>query len=147
WWPWIEPDEVARSQGRRPVEALVMNASGCGATVKDYGRLLADDPAYAARAARVSALTRDLSELLPELLPQLQQRLGGAPRPLPRLALHPPCTLQHGQKLRSASSRSACRPKAICAAARPAPTRCCSRSSHASCATASSAICRRCRPT
>ncbi|MFM2058822.1 MAG: hypothetical protein RLY71_3207 [Pseudomonadota bacterium] len=100
WWPWIEPTEP----GRRPVEALVMNASGCGATVKDYGRLLADDPAYAAKAARVSALTRDLSELLPDLLPTLKPLVAQAAArrstPLPKLALHPPCTLQHGQKLR-----------------------------------------------
>ncbi|MEX8516994.1 MAG: glycolate oxidase subunit GlcF [Leptothrix sp. (in: b-proteobacteria)] len=99
WWPLIEPTD-----GARPVEALVMNASGCGATVKDYGHHLADDPAYAAKAARVSALTRDLSELLPELLPTLKTRLAeSAARqngPLPKLALHPPCTLQHAQKLR-----------------------------------------------
>jgi glycolate oxidase iron-sulfur subunit len=99
WWPLIAPTD-----GSRPVEALVMNASGCGATVKDYGHHLADDPAYAAKAARVSALTRDLSELLPELLPILKTRLAeSAARqngPLPKLALHPPCTLQHAQKLR-----------------------------------------------
>ncbi|ACB33441.1 protein of unknown function DUF224 cysteine-rich region domain protein [Leptothrix cholodnii SP-6] len=93
WWPLIEPTD-----GSAPVEALVMNASGCGATVKDYGRHLATDPAYATRAARVSALTRDLSELLPELVPQLKPLLNDVPRH--KLALHPPCTLQHGQKLK-----------------------------------------------
>src|SRR5690606_20253073 len=55
WWPYVE-------QG---IEAIVMNASGCGVTVKEYGHLLRGDPAYAARAARISELTRDLSELLP----------------------------------------------------------------------------------
>ncbi len=74
-----------------------MNASGCGVTVKEYGHLLRDDPAYAARAARVSELTRDLSELLPELVGALR----GKVRPDARtLAFHPPCTLQHGQQLR-----------------------------------------------
>ena len=79
------------------VEAIVMNASGCGVTVKDYGRALAHDPTYADKAARISNLTRDLSEVLPALVPALQVQLKG---PRPRLAYHPPCTLQHGQQLR-----------------------------------------------
>jgi len=66
--------------------------------VKDYGRLLAGDPAYAEKAARISAITRDLSELLPDLLPQLKLRLKK--KPDAKLAFHPPCTLQHGQQLR-----------------------------------------------
>ncbi len=92
WWPYL---------GAGGVEAIVINASGCGATVKEYGHLLRHDPAYAERAARVSALARDLSELLPDMLPALAERLAGridAPKAL--LAYHPPCTLQHGQKLR-----------------------------------------------
>jgi glycolate oxidase iron-sulfur subunit len=93
WWPLIEG---LTSAGR--VEAIVMNASGCGVTVKEYGHHLAHDPAYAERAARVSALTRDLSELLPDLIAPLKARLK---RHAPHtLALHPPCTLQHGQQLR-----------------------------------------------
>jgi glycolate oxidase iron-sulfur subunit len=92
WWPLIAP---GCDSG---VEALVMNASGCGVTVKEYGHILRDDPAYAARAARVSEMTRDLSELLPELVPLLRGRLRAAPRA--SLVFHPPCTLQHGQKLR-----------------------------------------------
>lgn len=89
WWPHIE-------QG---VDTLVMNASGCGATVKDYGHILRDDPAYAEKAARISALTKDLSELLSELVPVLKPRLQlGADTPA--LVFHPPCTLQHGQKLK-----------------------------------------------
>ena len=75
-----------------------MNASGCGATVKDYGHLLRHDAAYAAKAARISALTRDLSELLPTLVPALRGRLANLPSG--PVAYHPPCTLQHGQKLR-----------------------------------------------
>ncbi|AVS79827.1 glycolate oxidase iron-sulfur subunit [Paracidovorax avenae] len=92
WWPHVEAGGV---------EAIVLNASGCGATVKEYGHLLRHDPAYAARAERISALARDLSELLPDMLPVLAERLEGRidpPRAL--LAYHPPCTLQHGQKLR-----------------------------------------------
>jgi glycolate oxidase iron-sulfur subunit len=89
WWPLVAAGKV---------EAIVMNASGCGATVKDYGHALAHDPAYAERAARISALTRDLSELLPELVPKLKPRMRGkGPK---KLAFHPPCTLQHGQQLR-----------------------------------------------
>jgi glycolate oxidase iron-sulfur subunit len=163
WWPFVEPQG-----GRDAVEAIVMNASGCGVTVKEYGHALKDDAAYAEKARRIAELTVDISELLPALVPALQERLrprGGAvaaPAParsefpgeaqLPianaenrtppggnaavwgpsalrsaqqsaaaarpgsspaavgtaaaamatpmRLAFHPPCTLQHGQKLR-----------------------------------------------
>jgi glycolate oxidase iron-sulfur subunit len=87
WWPHIEAG----------VEAIVMNASGCGVTVKDYGHLLHDDPVYAAKAQRISELTRDLSELLPELVPALRDKVQARTG---QVAFHPPCTLQHGQKLR-----------------------------------------------
>ncbi len=80
-----------------PVEALVMNASGCGVTVKEYGHLLAHDPVYAEKARRISDLTKDLSELLPALVTALRGRVKP---PEGVLAYHPPCTLQHGQKLR-----------------------------------------------
>ena len=94
WWPLVASGEV---------EAIVMNASGCGLAVKEYGHALAHDVAYAEKAGRVSALTRDLSELLPELVEPLRRRLAlaasGARRAM-RLAYHPPCTLQHGQQLR-----------------------------------------------
>jgi glycolate oxidase iron-sulfur subunit len=93
WWPLVQG---LTSQGR--VEAIVMNASGCGLTVKEYGHALAHDPAYAEKARRVSELTRDLSELLPELAIALKGRLRVPQHQ--RLAFHPPCTLQHGQKLR-----------------------------------------------
>ena len=65
--------------------------------VKEYGHLLKDEPAYAEKAARISALTRDLSEWLPELVEALRGKLRADPG---TLAYHPPCTLQHGQKLR-----------------------------------------------
>ncbi|MGD9951965.1 MAG: glycolate oxidase subunit GlcF [Burkholderiales bacterium] len=84
WWPYVERDEV---------EAIVVTASGCGATVKDYGELLAHDPAYREKAARISALAKDLSEVIPpEAIPA---RAG-----LGRVACHSPCSLQHGQQLR-----------------------------------------------
>ncbi|WP_428002817.1 glycolate oxidase subunit GlcF [Acidovorax sp.] len=93
WWPLVEAGGV---------ECIVINASGCGVTVKEYGHILQNDAQYAAKAARISALTRDLSELLPDLLPELAQRLAGRVQPPPDtlFAYHPPCTLQHGQKLR-----------------------------------------------
>ena len=91
WWPCIE-------QG---VEAIVMNASGCGVTVKEYGHLLQYDAQYAAKAKKVSELTRDLSELLPMCLPELQKQLKPeAVAATGLLAYHPPCTLQHGQQLK-----------------------------------------------
>ena len=90
WWPLVESGEV---------EAIVMNASGCGVTVKEYGHILQDDPAYAARAARISELTRDLSELLPALVPALRDRVK-RPAADRVIGFHPPCTLQHGQKLK-----------------------------------------------
>ncbi len=95
WWPMVD------GHGDQ-VEAIVMNASGCGVQVKDYARQLAHDPNYAEKAARVSAMTRDLSEYLPGLTQPLRSRLGpDRPGQLrPRLAYHPPCTLQHGQQLR-----------------------------------------------
>lgn len=72
-----------------------MTASGCGTLVKDYGHLLQHDPDYAAKAARVSALSKDLSEVMAQLdLTALQ----GVTRPL-KVAFHSPCSLQHGQKL------------------------------------------------
>jgi glycolate oxidase iron-sulfur subunit len=101
WWPWIEAGQV---------EAIVMNASGCGVTVKDYGHALRLEPDYADKARRVSELTRDLSELLPDIVRALlstnagsfgvQASGGDARRVGPRLVFHPPCTLQHGQQLR-----------------------------------------------
>jgi glycolate oxidase iron-sulfur subunit len=87
WWPHVEAG----------AEAIVMNASGCGVTVKEYGYHLQDDPAYAAKAARISELTCDLSELLPELVAPLRARVTAQAG---QIAFHPPCTLQHGQQLR-----------------------------------------------
>ena len=87
WWPHITAG----------VDAIVMTASGCGVTVKDYGLLLKSDPVYAEKAQRVSAITKDLSEiLLEEDLRQLDVQPDGL-----TTAVHCPCTLQHGQQLPS----------------------------------------------
>jgi glycolate oxidase iron-sulfur subunit len=94
WWPHIAPDAAAPSAA----EAIVVTASGCGAMVKDYGHLLRDDPDYAAKAARVSELARDPSELL--TADDLARLPSPCARGVPgRIAFHPPCTLQHGQRL------------------------------------------------
>ena len=86
------------------VEAIVMNASGCGVTVKEYGHILHDEPAYADKARRISELTKDLSELLPLIVDALQATgtalVDRITRTAPKLAFHPPCSLQHGQKLK-----------------------------------------------
>ena len=84
WWPSIE----------NGAEAIVQTASGCGAFLKDYGHLLSHDPAYASRAGRVSALARDLVEVLRDE-PLEQLKVNAATR----IAFHCPCTLQHAQKL------------------------------------------------
>jgi glycolate oxidase iron-sulfur subunit len=89
WWPYVESGTV---------EAIVMNASGCGATVKEYGHLLAHDERYAAKAKRISELTKDLSEIIPAFEAELQKKLNG--KLAKRVAYHPPCTLQHGQQIR-----------------------------------------------
>lgn len=84
WWPEIE----------KGIEAIIVTASGCGVTVKDYGRLLADDPRYAGRAARISALARDPAEILAaEDLGPLRVKTDL------RVAFQSPCSLQHGQRL------------------------------------------------
>ena len=84
WWPAVESGEV---------EAIVMTASGCGVTVKEYGHLLAQDPAYRDKAARISSITRDLCEVItPEMIVASAER--------GTVAFQSPCTLQHGQQLR-----------------------------------------------
>jgi glycolate oxidase iron-sulfur subunit len=81
------------------VEAILVNASGCGVLVQDYGHLLRNDERYAARAARVSELTRDPAQWLPEELARagLKLQVAGA-----RIVFHAPCSLQHGMRVRGA---------------------------------------------
>ena len=85
WWPYIEDG----------VEDIVMTASGCGVMVKDYGHALLDDPAYASKAARISVLTKDLSEILRD---EDLAKFAGFGKGK-RVACQSSCTLQHGQKL------------------------------------------------
>src|SRR5262245_9447658 len=84
WWPHVE-------QG---AEAIVITASGCGTMVADYGHLLAHDPAYAAKAARISELAKDISEVVAAEQAGLAALVQGAPAR--RVAFHSPCSLQHG---------------------------------------------------
>ena len=90
WWPHIEAN----------VEAIVTTASGCGVLIKDYGYILRDDPRYAEKAARISALTRDISQVVLTEQNTLTNLLKAQPaKAKMKLAFHAPCTLQHGQKL------------------------------------------------
>ena len=93
WWRHIEAG----------AEAIVVNASGCGTMVREYGHLLRADPAYAAKAARVSALARDPAELLP---PHAEVLAGLMHAPLlRRVAFQSPCSLQHGLQLQGVVER------------------------------------------
>ena len=76
------------------LDAIVVNASGCGTTIKDYGFLFREDPVWAEKAAKVSALARDITELLSELGP-----LPTVAGERPSIAYHSACSMQHGQKL------------------------------------------------
>jgi glycolate oxidase iron-sulfur subunit len=88
WWPMVQDG----------AEAIVMTASGCGVTVKEYGHLLAHDAEYADKAKRVSELCKDISEILPQFESELQHKLKD--KIGKRVSYHPPCTLQHGQQIR-----------------------------------------------
>jgi len=85
WWPYIE-------QG---CEAIVMTASGCGSTVKEYGYLLRNDKAYAAKAAKVSGLCKDIAEVIAAEDLSAWKNLGAGNS----IAFQCPCSLQHGQRL------------------------------------------------
>jgi glycolate oxidase iron-sulfur subunit len=95
WWPLIESGTV---------EAIVVNASGCGAMVREYGPLFARDCAYADKARRITELTRDPVEVVTPLLTELSKRVRGLGSPPARrlraVAFQSPCTLQHGLKIR-----------------------------------------------
>src|SRR5205823_1628274 len=88
WWPHVDRD----------VEVIVVTASGCGVMVKDYGRLLQHDPAYAERAQRIASLTRDPVEVIgaewQRIAPGIAMDIGSL-----RVACHSPCSLQHGMGL------------------------------------------------
>jgi glycolate oxidase iron-sulfur subunit len=99
-------DAWEKEREARGLDAIVVNASGCGTTVKDYGFMLRTDPAYAEKAARIGALARDVSEVIAALglLTPSQGEARG------RVAYHSACSMQHGQKLHAG-------PKALLAAA------------------------------
>ena len=84
WWPYIN----------KGVEAIVSTASGCGILIKDYARHLQNDPDYAEKAKHISELAKDISEIIyREDIPIVQKPL--------RIVFQSPCTLQHGQKLKT----------------------------------------------
>lgn len=84
WWKEMERDGL---------DAIIINASGCGTTVKDYGHILKDDPVWGPRAAKVAAIAKDITEFLKDvdLKPQKVPPL--------RVAYHSACSMQHGQKV------------------------------------------------
>ena len=93
WWPMVEGGGI---------EGIVMTASGCGVVVKEYAHLLRHDPAYAGKAEKISAMTRDISEVIDAEYARLEPlpgKKGG------RIAFHPPCTLQHGQDIKGLTER------------------------------------------
>ena len=93
WWPHIEAG----------AEAIVMTGSGCGAMVKDYAHLFERDSRYREKAARISAMTRDICEVVDAEIDKLLPLLAN--RPPRRVAFHPPCTLQHAQKITGVTER------------------------------------------
>ena len=88
WWPHVEAG----------AEAIVITASGCGTMVQDYGHLLAGDPAYAQKAARITALAKDVGQVVAAEREPLAKLLAGRPPVAEPVAYHAPCSLQHGLK-------------------------------------------------
>ncbi|MDQ3187089.1 MAG: glycolate oxidase subunit GlcF, partial [Pseudomonadota bacterium] len=96
WWPYVGGEvEIER------VEAIVMTASGCGVTVTEYGYLLRHDSAYAEKAARISELSKDISQILEAEASTLAPLLDRLPfdAKKTKIAFHSPCTLQHGMRI------------------------------------------------
>ena len=79
---------------KEPVDAIIINASGCGTTVKDYGHMLKDDPAYAEKAEKIAGLTRDIAEFLAVFELGAPKRWSSL-----RVAYHSACSMQHGQRI------------------------------------------------
>jgi glycolate oxidase iron-sulfur subunit len=89
WWPHVE----------KGVEAIVITASGCGTMVADYGHLLRDDAVYAEKAARISALAKDVSQVIDAQRAAIVSLVKD--KPAEKVAFHSPCSLQHGLKIRN----------------------------------------------
>jgi glycolate oxidase iron-sulfur subunit len=89
------------AQVEEPLDAILITASGCGTTVKDYGHMLAQDPAYAERAKTISALAKDVTEFLADMIDI------GAPEGWSdiRVAYHSACSMQHGQRVNAQPRR------------------------------------------
>ena len=87
WWPYIESNQI---------EAIITTATGCGVTLKEYGRILTTDDEYAPRAAKISELCQDLSEYVAAQSWPPTTAVSSTKK----VAFHPPCTLQHGQQIR-----------------------------------------------
>jgi len=100
----LEHDALARARRsidqwtKANVDAVIVTASGCGTTIKDYGHMLRHDPAYAEKAAAISAKAKDVSEFL--VMQDLPEAQGGL-----RLAYHSACSMQHGQQIRTEPQR------------------------------------------
>ena len=95
WWPYI------KNETEQKVEAIIITASGCGVTVKEYGHLLKHDPVYAEKAACISGMARDISEII-NAENNMALILYNKPTPgnkKTRLSFHSPCTLQHGLQI------------------------------------------------
>ncbi len=90
WWPFVE----------NGVEAIVMTASGCGTTVKEYGHMLARDPGFAKKADHISKLTKDISEVITAEADRFAELVQSKEKNNERIAYHPPCSLQHAQQLK-----------------------------------------------
>jgi len=87
WWPYIE----------NGVEAIISTASGCGVMVKEYGYILRNDVEYADKAVRISAMTKDIAEIISS--EDIENIIVNIQHGSEKVAFHNPCTLQHGQKL------------------------------------------------
>ncbi len=98
WWPLVEKKEV---------EAIAITASGCGVTIKEYDHLLRHDTAYAEKAKQISALAKDISEILHAELENIQQLIHQQTPDAQKtkLSFHSPCTLQHGQQIRGLAEK------------------------------------------
>ena len=94
WWPYIE------GENNSAVEAIVVNASGCGAMIHEYGHLMRSDSVYAAKAAKVSALSKDVIQFLAPLTNEIIALVASSNRARTKAAFHPPCTLQHGLQVK-----------------------------------------------
>jgi glycolate oxidase iron-sulfur subunit len=121
WWPYVAGGSgIGVARGTKGVEeaenfdsaeAIVITASGCGVTVKEYGHLLRHDPAYAQKAMAISEMARDISEVIDAEMQTLRPLLDrasdstGTRHEMPKLAFHSPCTLQHGMKIRGTVER------------------------------------------